>query len=162
MGVELTDLKSLLALFHKKMANEILTNFVGLVSQLPDLEEFPEESRENFNKVGIQSRVDIDLVQIFEQYFLATIDEVDRFKKINDPLVIHAEDSENEDCSKDKEDEFPSMVNNPDTDGSGQGSSKQADIADAAAAAEKETKKKKKKKKKKNPGPKKKKKKKKS
>lgn len=120
------------------MANEILTNFVGLVSQLPDLDEFPEESRENYNKVGVQTKVDIELVQIFEQYFLATIDEVDRFKKINDPLVIHADDT-----SEEEDDDTEKPNTNPDTDGSGQGSSKQADIADAAAAAAEKQKKKK-------------------
>ena len=69
------------------MTAEVIDNFTSIVATLPNLDEFPEESREKFQAAGTSTRITTELVSIFEQYFIATVEEVERFKKKNDPLL---------------------------------------------------------------------------
>lgn len=104
------------------MSAEILNKFTELVSTLPTLDEFPEESRAQWQDKESSTKITLDLIKIFEQYFTATTEEVERFKRKGDPDAIKIDDSDEENLENSldplepleddgkKPEELPSMV----------------------------------------------------
>merc|ERR1712071_270768 len=65
----------------EKMTSSVVQNFADLIQTLPALDDFPEASRESANKLN-DVKLNLDMVQVFETYFIATMEEVERHKQI--------------------------------------------------------------------------------
>lgn len=63
------------------MTSSVVRNFADLIQTLPALDDFPEASRESANKLN-DVKLNMDMVQVFETYFIATMEEVERHKQI--------------------------------------------------------------------------------
>jgi len=63
------------------MTSSVVQNFADLIQTLPALDDFPEASRESANKLN-DVKLNLDMVQVFETYFIATMEEVERHKQI--------------------------------------------------------------------------------
>ena len=87
------------------MAAGVLADFLEFTKTLPKLSEFPEVSRETINKSN-EIKVSLEVLNIIEQYFIATTAEISRHKeKEIEKEKLRTEQQNNEEDKKDGETE---------------------------------------------------------
>jgi len=117
------------------MTSSVVQNFADLIQTLPALDDFPEASRESANKLN-DVKLNLDMVQVFETYFIATMEEVERHKQIAHEAEIlraaqeqaAADEKEKKEKGEDMDDGKTDGKTDGDTDGDNLGKNADGDF----------------------------------